>query len=55
MSLTIEELIISAKKLANRLKDDELKTDILISQTKNTHDQIEAMKQVKKFYVLTNS
>lgn len=47
MSLTIEELIINAKKLANRLKDDESKTDAVIEQAKYTFHQIEAMKQVK--------
>ena len=44
--MSLEELIISAKELANSLKDDELKADLLINQTKNTHNQIEAMKKV---------
>lgn len=48
MSLSLEELIVNAQKLAIRLKDDELKADVLIGQTKKTHDQIEAMKQVSK-------
>ena len=46
MALTLQQLIIDAKKLANRLKDDESKSDILINQAKSTHNQIEAMKQV---------
>lgn len=45
MSLTIQQLIIDAKKLANRLKDDESKSDTLITQAKSTHNQIDAMKQ----------
>lgn len=47
MALTLQQLIIDAKKLANRLKDDESKSDVLINQAKSTHNQIEAMKQVR--------
>lgn len=46
MSLTVEQLLINAKVLANRLKDDESKADNLINQARSTHNHVEAMKQV---------
>lgn len=47
MSLTIQQMISDAKKLAGRLKDDENMTDALLKETWVINHKIDAMKQVK--------
>jgi hypothetical protein len=46
MSLTIQQIILDAKRLASRLKDHDSAADSLLSQTQSVYKQIDAMKQV---------
>lgn len=46
MSLTIQQIITDAKRLANRLKERDLTADALLNETQVINKKIEAMKQV---------
>lgn len=46
MSLTIQQIILDAKRLATRLKEHDSAADALLSQTQSVYKQIDAMKQV---------
>lgn len=47
MSLTIQQIILDAKRLAGRLKERETEADALLSETQATYRQIHTMKQVR--------
>jgi hypothetical protein len=46
MSLTIQQIILDAKRLASRLKEHDSAADALLSQTQSVYKQIDAMKLV---------
>lgn len=46
MSLTIQQIILDAKRLAGRLKDRETEADTLLTETQSAYRQIHTMKQV---------
>lgn len=46
MSLTIQQIIVDAKRLAGRLKERDTITDCLLTQTHAISKKIDAMKQV---------
>lgn len=46
MSLTFQQLVSDAKKLAGRLKDRENVADVLLNETHAINKKIDAMKQV---------
>lgn len=46
MSISIEQMIIDAKRLANRLKEKEALADALTNDTERINYQIESMRQV---------
>lgn len=46
MSLTIQQILSDAKKLTNKLKEDDSAADALLSQIQSAYKQIDAMKQV---------
>lgn len=46
MSLTIQQILLDAKRLASRLKEHDSAADALLSQTQSVYKQIDAMKQV---------
>lgn len=48
MSISIEQMIIDAKRLANRLKEKEALADALTNDTERINYQIESMHQVIK-------
>ncbi|GLV35186.1 Ionotropic receptor 76b [Carabus blaptoides fortunei] len=48
MSLTIQQMISDAKKLAGRLKDDENVADVLLNETHAINKKIDAMKQFQE-------
>lgn len=46
MSLTIQQIITDAKRLASRLKERDLTADALLNETQVINKKIDAMKQV---------
>ncbi len=46
MSLTIQQILLDAKKLSDRLKEHDTAADALLSQTQSVYKQIDAMKHV---------
>lgn len=48
MSLTIQQIILDAKRLAGRLKERETEADALLTETQTTYRQIHTMKQVTR-------
>lgn len=46
MSLTIQQIILDAKRLAGRLKERETEADALLTETQTAYRQIHTMKQV---------
>jgi hypothetical protein len=48
MSITIQEILLDAKRLAYRLKEHDTAADELLSQSQSVFKQINAMKQVQK-------
>jgi len=46
MSPTIQQLIIDAKRLAERLKEHDNAATELLNETQNIHKQIESMREV---------
>jgi hypothetical protein len=48
MSITIQEILLDAKRLAYRLKEHDSAADELLSQSQSVFKQINAMKQVQK-------
>lgn len=46
MSLTVQQIILDAKKLVIRISDHENAADNLISDMESVHSQIDNMKQV---------
>lgn len=46
MSLTIHQILTDAKRLSDKLKDDDSFADNLLSQTQAVYKQIDAMKHV---------
>lgn len=52
MSLTIQQIITDAKRLASRLKERDLTADALLNETQVINKKIDAMKQVSKFSCL---
>nr|CAD7414114.1 unnamed protein product [Timema cristinae] len=48
MSLTIQQIILDAKRLASRLKDHDTSADVLLSQTQSIYKQIDAMRQYQE-------
>lgn len=53
MSLTIQQIITDAKRLAGRLRERDLAADILLNETQAINKKIDAMKQVGRIYVTT--
>lgn len=49
MSLTIQQIIADAKRLATRLKDRDFTADALLNETQVINKKIDAMKQVSEF------
>lgn len=47
MSLTIQQILMDAKKLSDRLKEHDTAADALLSQTQSVYKQIDAMKHVR--------
>lgn len=47
MSVTVQQLMSDAKRLASKLKDDDTAADALLSQAQFVYKKIDAMKQVK--------
>jgi len=45
MSLTVQEIVLEAKNLANKLKEQNSIADFLLSQGQCVHKQLDAMKQ----------
>ena len=45
--LTFEQIILDAKRIANRLKDREALGDSLLLETDSVNKQMESMRQVK--------
>ncbi|CAG2063191.1 unnamed protein product, partial [Timema podura] len=48
MSLTIQQIILDAKRLASRLKEHDSSADVLLSQTQSVYKQIDAMRQYQE-------
>ncbi|XP_023024525.1 fibroblast growth factor receptor 1 oncogene partner 2 [Leptinotarsa decemlineata] len=48
MSLTIQQIITDAKRLANRLKDRDVVADVLLNETHAINKKIDAMKQFQE-------
>lgn len=48
MSLTIQQIILDAKRLAGRLKDHDVAADSVMSQAQCVYKQIDAMKQYQE-------
>ncbi|CAK1551971.1 unnamed protein product [Leptosia nina] len=48
MSLTIQQIILDAKRLAGRLKERETEADALLTETQTAYRQISTMKQYKE-------
>lgn len=46
MSLTIQQIITDAERLASRLKERDLAADMLLNETNAINKKIDAMKQV---------
>ena len=46
MSLTIQQIILDAKRLAGRLKERETEADALLTETQTAYRQIYTIKQV---------
>lgn len=46
MSLTLQQVICNASKLAKRLEEEDGIADTLLSETNQIHQKIDAMKQV---------
>lgn len=53
MSLTIQQILSDAKRLASRLKEHDTAADVLLSQTQSVYKQLDAMKQVRYSPFLT--
>lgn len=50
MSLTIQQIIVDAKRLTERLKERDNTADVLLNETHAINKKIDAMKQVQYFY-----
>lgn len=48
MSLTIQQILSDAKRLAGRLKEHDSAADVLLSQTQSVFKQLDAMKQYQE-------
>lgn len=48
MSLTIQQIILDAKRLAGRLKERETEADALLTETQTAYRQIYTIKQVSR-------
>ncbi|XP_034249249.1 FGFR1 oncogene partner 2 homolog [Thrips palmi] len=48
MSLTIQQILSDAKRLASRLKEHDTAADVLLSQTQSVYKQLDAMKQYQE-------
>lgn len=46
MSITLEQIVLDAKRIANRLKDREPFCDAILNETENISKQIESMREV---------
>lgn len=55
MSLTVQQLVSDAKKLAGRLKEREIVADALLNETHAINKKIDAMKQVRSLIFEPNS
>lgn len=51
MSLTIQQILLDAKKLSDKLKEHDTAADALLSQTQSVYKQIDAMKHVSCIFV----
>lgn len=49
MSITIQQIITDAKRLAGRLKERDSVADVLLNETHAINKKIDAMKQVSQF------
>lgn len=54
MSLTIQQIILDAKRLAGRLKERETEADALLTETQTAYRQIYTIKQVSRPPSLAN-
>lgn len=52
MSLTIQQIILDAKRLAGRLKERETEADALLTETQTAYRHIHTMKQVGYWNVI---
>ncbi|KAJ1522207.1 hypothetical protein ONE63_002515 [Megalurothrips usitatus] len=48
MSVTIQQILSDAKRLASRLKEHDTAADVLLSQTQTVYKQLDAMKQYQE-------
>lgn len=55
MSLTVQQIILDAKKLVIRISDHENAADNLISDMESVHSQIDNMKQVMVILIIITS
>lgn len=46
MSVSVQQILADAKKLAGRLKDHDSSADMLLSQAQAMYRQVDAMKEV---------
>lgn len=53
MSLTIQQIILDAKRLAGRLKERETEADALLTETQTAYRQIYTIKQVNKLHIVS--
>lgn len=49
MSITLEQIILDAKRVASRLKDREAFGDMLLVETEGVNKQLESMRHVWSF------
>lgn len=55
MSLTVQQIILDAKKLVIRISDHENAANNLISDMESVHSQIDNMKQVMVILIIITS
>lgn len=54
MSITIQQIITDAKRLASRLKERDVVADVLLNETHAINKKIDAMKQVRIYLLCPN-
>jgi len=52
MSVSVQQILADAKRLAGRLKDHDSSADLLLSQAQAMFCQVDAMKEVHSWWVV---